>query len=212
MVKLSSLVPDLVLMVPGCPEPTMERALRDAARAFCRDTYLISELTDTTTTDPGESAVELAGLVSGQKEIVALMDVRVDGQFVGQTSIDTVRESIGFLDATTGRPRAAYQLGSQTVMLWPTPDAAYEVQFLVVTAPTSTATQLDDDLGNRWSEAVVNKAATTLMLQPGKPYSNPQLAMVTMQSYKHDVDRARIEFNRSYGRNLHVDMRGVSFV
>lgn len=212
MLPISGLLPDLVLMVPGCPEPTMERAIRDAAREFCRDAAAIIELTYPDTSPAGEGVMELAGLASAQKEISSLLEVRIDGSVIGQLPLDYLRGRVDYPTTAAGRPRAAFQTGPSQVTLWPTPDQAYDVQFLVSTAPTATATRLDPDLAGRWRSAVIHRAMAALAMQPDKSYTNPQLVAAGMALYRTEVSRARIEFNRSFGRSARVVPRGHAFL
>lgn len=213
MLPLSDLFPDMTLMVPGCPTTTMERALREAARQFCRETYAVFEATDPETTTAGEPEIDLKGLVAGQKEVVAVLEVLVDGIAARPQSRDWLRASNpAYASLAPGRPRGTYRTGETKLTLWPTPDAAYEVQFTVATAPTAGATQLEDDLVNRWKFALIGRATALLSIQPDVSYSNPKLHDWGMAQYLSGVGKARIELNRSFGREARVLVRSPSFI
>lgn len=209
---LTDLIPDLVLYVPGCPEPTMVRALRDAARRFCRDTYVITTLTDPAPTVVDESLVDLNDFADGQTEVIAVLDMMVDGEASASTPRDWLRNRYPRYINRSGRPTAAYLEGETRLRLWPTPDAVYELQFVVATAPKATATQIDDDLGNRWKEAVIGKATFILASQSGVSYTSADNALLGAQMYARGVGQGRIELNRSFGRSTAVVQRGRDWV
>lgn len=209
---LSSLFPDLVLMVPGCPEPTMERALREAARQFCRDTYVVTEYTDPTDTVAGEQVIELTGLLDSSLEVVAVLETVVDGAVVPPVPQALMRNaSRAYAAAAPGAPRATYGLSERELLLWPTPDAVYTVQFLVATAPTAAATRIADDLGGRWKYALIGKAASILAIQPNQAYSSSGVATHGELQYRSEVGKARVELNRSFGRGTRVSTHAVAW-
>lgn len=211
--KLSDLYPDLVLYVPGCPDPTMERALRDAAREFCRETYAITETTDAITTVANEATVELTELATAQKEIVAALSTYVDGVMIQSIPRDSLRVRVpNYPSSDTGKPLVAYSEGEVRMRLYPVPDDAYDVIFEVATAPTARATQIDDDLGNRWKHAVIGRAVSILCQQPGTSYYDPTLAAAQYRFFMDGRNKARIERNRSFGRATFVTQRGSVWV
>lgn len=206
---LTSLLPDLILMVPGCPEPTAERALRDAARQFCRDTYVIAELSEEIPTAAGDPTVALSDLAESQREIVGVLEMYLDGRIIKQVSRDWLRnKSRKFSSALAGTPSEAYSIGETQLRLSPTPDDAYTLQFLLATAPTATATQIADDLGNRWKHALIGRAVSILCAHPEREYTNLKLVDYGARQYFAGVGKARVEVNRSFGRDARVVMRG----
>lgn len=213
MLPLTDLVPDLALMVPGCPTPTMERALREAARQFCRETYAVSEVLGPETTVAGEAEIELRGLVAGQKEVVSVLETLVDGIALPPQPLDWLRTTDArYQLRAPGAPKATYRVGETKLALWPTPDGEYTVQFLVATSPTATASHLEDDLVNRWKGALIGGALATLCVHQGVSYSAPAMSKMGLEQYRSGVGKARVELNRSFGRQTHAAPRRASFI
>lgn len=183
-------------MVPGCPEPTANQALIDAAIVFCEDSLAIRSQLDRFNTVVGQSQYLLEAVESGE-QVSRVMHVTFDG-----APIEVIPyERVGVPPAVSGRPLAAYAVRDGAdfyLTLWPTPDTVAPVDVVAAVRPNRNATQLSDDLLNRWSDAVIHGALSRIMSIPNQPFSDPAGAQTAMLMATRASSRARVE--GSYGR------------
>lgn len=206
---LTSLFQDLLLYVPGCPEPLAQYALVEAARKFCRDTFVITSVTDPITTTAGSNTLDLTQFSDGQTEIIGIIDVTSNELEIDTKSFDWLKRRFPWWqDISNAPPALVVGTSENQAFLWPTPDDSYTLQLTVATAPVQTALTIADDLGNRWKEAVLGYAMFRLCSQKGQAYTDPQMATLGLQMYSSDRNKARIEKNRAFGRSTQVTLRG----
>lgn len=183
-------------MVPGCPEPTANQALVDAAIAFCEDTLVLREDLATFSTVAGTSTYTLAA-PSADYAVQRILHVAVDGWPVEVVPY----ERIGTPQALSGVPRVAYMTrgaGSVILNLYPTPDAVLPVVVNTALRPVRGATQLDDLLFDVWPDAIVYGAVSRILAIQNQPFSDPSGSMSAMTLATRLANRARID--GSYGR------------
>ena len=80
----------------------------------------------------------------------------------------------------------------------PVPDKAYPVAVTAVLRPARSATQVDDDLFDRWVEPIIVGAEATLRAIPDQPFSDIQLGAARSAQFRAMANAARVEggFNR----------------
>lgn len=183
-------------MVPGCPEPTANQALVDAAIAFCEDTLVLREDLATFQTVVGTSTYTLAA-PSADYAVQRVMHVAVDGWPVEVVPY----ERIGTPQVMSGVPRVAFTTrgaGSVVLNLYPTPDVVLPVRVNAALRPVRSATQLDDTLYDLWPDAIVYGAVSRILAIPSQPFSDPSGAMSAMTLANRLSNKARVD--GSYGR------------
>lgn len=87
----------------------------------------------------------------------------------------------------------------------------YPVRVRVALRPTKTATQVEDDLINYWTDPIVDGAMARILAIPDQPFSDPNKAMMMRASAARATHNARIEGN--YGRvrgSMRVKQRPIA--
>lgn len=179
------LFPDVLPLVLGCPEPTVERALLRAAREFCAKTRCWRADLDRITTRAATSAYDLS--YPSQADAVEFVNATMDGQ---EIDIDVV-------DQTTAQDRQAGNHGSRRILTWdqrsivvmPTPAAAGAL--IVITAilqPSESATGVPNDIGDRYREEIACGALARLLAMPKTEWTD-----------KGTADRKEAEFKGHIG-------------
>ena len=195
MKPISDFFPRMLPYLPGCSEPLAAQAVLDAAIAFCEDTQAVREQLDSFTTSAGVGAYELD--TPSQQQVARVFDVVVDGRPMAAIAA----EDVGPASEAIGSPMAFYttRYGSEFLLhLFPTPDGAYNVQVRAALRPTRNATQLEDDLFNLWSDAVLAGAMARVMAIPGQPFSDPAGSAGYSMAATRATNKARVEGN--FGR------------
>ena len=207
MKPISTFFPRLLPYLTGCTEPLAQQVLVDSAIAFCEDTQVIRAELDEFQTRPGENAYELEA--PSQQQVARVLDVKVSGR----TLTAVVAEDVDLLMAAVGTPMAYYtdRTDSQfTLRLFPKPDGEYAVKVRAALRPMRTATAVEDDLFDLWSDAVICGALSRAMNIPGQPFSDPAGAAYHMSMAINASRKARLEGN--YGRiRGNSRVRGVPF-
>lgn len=164
--------PDIALHAPECPTPLMESALRHAAREFF-----------STSSAWRDEAVTLATTVAGQigydfspPANAELM--RVHTAWNGSAEIDADvpgEEDADYPDQTNSTYRAGVSADSSQVLLRPAPEASGDViQGTVIYTLSPNATGIPTWIYNEHRDGLAAGAAARLVVQPKKPWSNPQ--------------------------------------
>jgi len=156
--------------VPGCPTPLIEAEVLRTAIQFCKDSW-IWQLDEEHTVLDGNSSITLS-VTSGAATTGC------------QISID----GTGFNEYT--RSGAAVTLDDAR-----TADTDFDTT--VFLKPAMDATSLPDFLYNDWHEAITAGAKATLMLMPGKPWSNAKMGAIYNRTYLHELGKAKIQARKT---------------
>lgn len=166
-------LPDMTSRLPGCPEPFIEDAARDAAiyvlartRAWKQRLVTlattVANQADYTVTPPA-----LAGLhhIHVAKRGTDELTVALPGQVDGELDLTAVPTDECLIEVLTGT----------SIRLTPPPAVAGEAIVATVSwVPLRTATGIEDALyaQDEIFEAIWQKGVAELMMQPGKPWSS----------------------------------------
>lgn len=187
---LSDFYARLLPHVTGCPEPLANQALVDAAIAFCEDSKVVRRRLDVFQTVAGQDVYEFD--VPAQQRISRITKVLISGvPLVSAASEDAV-----FWQECQGKPTVftTVRVDSELLLkLHPVADAAYAVEVEAVLCPTRNATQLEDDLFDRWVEPVLFGAMGRIKAVPGQPFSDPVGSMAYTQRAFTTTNKAKVE-------------------
>jgi hypothetical protein len=197
MKPLSAFHPRILPHLPGCTAPFADQVLVAAAIDFCRKSTVLRQNLYTFQTIVGETQYDLVAPTI-QYEVQRVLSVNVNGKELSPGMAEIIRN-----DLPTGKaqPRGFYtdRTGSYlTLQLTPPPDGVYDVIVNASLRPSSTATQLDDDLYNLWIDPIVNDAIARAMMVPDQPFTNPAQAQVFQLQAARAATNSRIESN--YGQ------------
>lgn len=196
--QLSDLWYDVRPDVPSAPDFVIRDALKKSAGTFFRDSRCWIELIDPIVLVAGTNRYDFT-LPSGAILLQLYNDGCATGVRIGQRALCVVPEWDLFNrdTAATGEPRyCAVNTVDDTLTVWPAPaaaDAGKRIELLAVLGLTREATEIPDQLGERWRQAFVSWAKQELMNTVGKPWSNPQQGALEMAKYRNAVAIARAE-------------------
>lgn len=177
--NLLDLAPYVTPYVTGCPDPMIVQALRQAAREFSeytrdyRETLSVTLAADTATYDVGAMVSEGAMFLRIERVIR-----NSDGEPVTPFKAADYDVDRPGWEIETGPAVCSYTLADPVgvVRVYPIPDDDIDDTLSVTVSlmPTISASTILDRFGNQHAEYLGYGAAGILMLQPQKPWSNPQ--------------------------------------
>jgi hypothetical protein len=214
MATLSNFYPYVLPEVPGCPEISVDVALRSSLIEFCEKSLVIQRDHDPLTV--------VAGVVDYDFEpptgslVVKVMKAWYKSEELIPLAPDEVEDaelynrSFSGANTTGSQPRYILQKDERTFSLYPIPDVnvANGLTMRVAYKPTRTASSFEDVLFEDYAEVIAAGAKARLMMSPGKTYTNPQLAVALMDMFGRGVNTARSRAGRGHVRSdLSVQMR-----
>jgi hypothetical protein len=174
--NISDLVPYVAPEVPGCNDVAIERAILDAARAFCAATWVWEHDT---------SVWIRAGKDTGGIRIPSSMSA------LGIVSWESEH---------TNEPPMLYRDGFARVRRDVTSDTRYDVT--VAVQPARTETEIPDWLDGLYRDAITAHAKHSLLMLPGKDWTNPGRAQLLYQIYRDAVNSAKRDRNTNRMRGV----------
>lgn len=198
----SAWLPDLLPHVPGCPTVVAEHELRRAAQAFFQQTRAWQVILPAVAVAANQAEVDVTP-TDTTLDLVRVQAAAYDGKPLGkQTAEDLDAEFSDDWTAHTGTPGDYIQLTPNVLRLYPVPTVAATtgVKVRAAVAPSHTSTGLPDDLADRFWDEMHAGAKARLMLYPGKPWTNTELAAVYGQAFTNMVATATAAAARAYGQ------------
>ncbi|MBI9090716.1 MAG: hypothetical protein JEZ12_15980 [Desulfobacterium sp.] len=162
---------DLILAeVPGCPEIIIKGKVLASAIRFCGESWIWQKPV-TETVSIGDTSISLTlpekTVVAGIKELT--VDGRSFALYIREGNVLTLDEA-----ATSG----------------------FDIKATIALKPARTTTVLPDTLCEDWYEGIEAGAKELLMIMPGKPWYNPELAGAYSRRYNGEVNAAKIKANQ----------------
>jgi len=170
--------PDLAPHVPGCPMPLMEHELRRAAQSFFTRTRAWRVDFGPVAVPALTSSVNVTPFDANQR----LVDVEAlwfDGVLIAPVTPETLDGTApGDWRQHSGVVRHYWETMPGNVGLYPRPVAAATtgVTARLAVEPSDIASGLPADIATRFFDAISLGARARLMLYPGKPWTNVNLA------------------------------------
>lgn len=190
--KYSTLVPEVLPEVVGCPDVTIERALRDAAVELCTRGYawVVEQGADTIAVDDDEFLLELPS----RTRLVGVLSIKAGAtELIAATREDLDATPVDWR-SSAGNWGYTWSSGGAVRLVGVPDEARTSVWARFAVAPTLESTEIPDELGNRWYQALVAGAKSRLMLMQGTPWWNPELAAIHLSTFMRGVREARLFF------------------
>jgi hypothetical protein len=195
---LTSLVPRFQLMAPLVPQPVALFALREAAIAFCRQTGIVTEILPPIVAMVGVATYAMVPTDSAQMRVVKANAVWADGKAIAPITASELEEDGIDWTVETGSILRYMQMTEGVLRLYKIPEATANISVRASTAPTVTATSVDDALADRWWPALVAGALAQVLMIPEKPFSNPQAAVAHEAAFNGLVSEAKMVAYKGY--------------
>ena len=200
----SDLVGRISPNAPGCPQPLVVNAVRDAAIEVCvRTGAWRYQHADVTTVDGTE---EYAFVPEASAEVDTIL-----GANIGNTPlrIITLEEALrlypGYPSAVAAEratPRYLFSVSPESFHLAPVPDDGADLVRLFVTQkPTHDATGMDKTVLDKLETVVTHRALQYLLTQSDKPWSDVELAAYHAKQFVFKVSMHRAQANIGVGRH-----------
>ena len=188
----SDLTTEALPEVPGCPDITIERAIRDAVIEFCDSTLCYTVDQDPVSIYAGLSEVDLE-LPSGTR-LVQFIRGQIGREQLERKSRDDLFATETDWQTMTGRPSVITYASETSVRLVPIADKALTEQLYIrfAVTPTRASTAVADAIGERYFKEFTHGAKAMLLQMPGQPWSNPQLSVVYRMMFERDMREAKL--------------------
>lgn len=168
---LSDFLPDILPLVPGCPDVFARRQLVLAARDLYEQTGAWrTDLEISTVAGTAEYALTLTA-----GEAASVFEVVVDGVVIEPVSLLDLGSLYHDWRNATGAPKFYFVTHDKKLRLVPIPDGVSSVVVNVVTRPTLAATDLPDG-ANDFHDALAHLALSRILATPGQPFSSVEAA------------------------------------
>ena len=194
MATWSAWFPDVLVHVPGAPNPTIEVALCRAAREFFRRTRAWMAWLDPATTLAGDN-LEYDFDLPADTDVVRLERATVGGTPLGlmpwrQIKADPVQHDVGERGLLSG-DLLAFRLPGTFA-------AGEQVQALVSLMPTLAAADIPDELADRYREVIAEGAKAQLLVIPSTTFHNPPAAAIAKAEFERGIAQHAVDVFRSH--------------
>lgn len=197
--KVEDLVKYIMPEVPGCPEPTIERALVFATDEFLRHTHALQVTSDPVDLEAGVSEYDMEAIPGGMP--LTITKVWLPSLVLRPVSMEELSQLLpNWQSATSTEPRFYNMVGAfGKLKVYPTPIEPISVQmtFQAVYTIKNTSTTIPDEIVAHYLETIAAGAKARLMMMPGVAWSNLQLADAYMQQFSLGKSNAKIDIAHS---------------
>jgi len=196
MARISELFPDVMLYVPGCPEPLVEQKIRDAAIEFCNLSGYWQEELDPFDTEADRGTYDIDAPANAV--IRHILTLKADEEILIPSKTVSLDRRAEHWRTRTNKPRR-YVLKSMTeLLLTPTPDKIYSITAFASLRPSNNATEIPDILMDFQREVIASGAIFKLMTIPTRQWTDMNSAAIYRQQFYRGVKQARIDANKQY--------------
>ena len=172
--------------VPGCPEFTAERAIRDACIDFCSRTDIYRAEPATVILIPNITAYQLDAPAGTEPNRVKL--VSRGGRPLTQLQYEEAFLRIEGSEPTV--PSFWSQTDNAALLVGPRPSERERVTVLYSLKPSATSSSIPDTIGLEWRETLVSGALFRLQMMVGSPWANGGAAQANAAVYEAGVKAA----------------------
>jgi len=198
--------------VPGCPRPTIEQYVRDAAIEVCEKTLVWRYEQPLIRLTPGVYDYEYE--TPQDSEIVAVVYAAVNGSPIDAITEEKLHMLFPDWPSTdvTKRadPRYMSQLDPDNFVVAPIPgaDKQYDIKMFVALKPTPTATSMDKTAFDECEQLIMHGALQHLLILPNKSWTDRELAGYHAKQFAYKTASRRAKANLGVARaSMSVQMR-----
>jgi hypothetical protein len=184
------LIPSVAALAPSAPEPLVIRAYIDSAREFFRKTMAWVDQVDIDSV--GATTDEYLLDLGDHKEVVDGVFVRYQNDEKGLTKI--TRASMVMRSTTTDNRPRWYRVTGKKLHLGPNTgtDVSAEITAILLSLrPTLEATEIDDEVAEKFHEYLEAGALYRLLTMPNKPWTDVATAGMKYTQFQADIDEWR---------------------
>jgi hypothetical protein len=193
-----TLVRDVIMYAPHCPEAIATHAVKMTCIDFCRRTHWWRYTSDPIDLEADEKAYQVE-VPNGTEPISVIAAWYNDTPLWPMGFSTKNRFQFRNLDSMSGAPAAFSQDDPTQVVLSPVPQAS-EVGVLVITtaiAPKRSANGADRDMMERYFDGLVHGALARVYAIPNQPFTSPDAALAREKMYRAETTKAKIDANKA---------------
>lgn len=189
----------------GVTTPLVDNEIRRVVRQFLRKSTLLRESLSLNLT-AGNNVLTLTPTAPTPPtlEVAGVLQVAVNAGYAnGGTTFNEIRQAPEddvqrlALQTDEAPPRAFRYFPMSTLLLYPSPDAAYPVHVLVYeTLTLDTANTTFPDVCAPYLDTIARGVIAECMMMPNKPFSEPQSAILYQRLYGDRVLALREELRQ----------------
>lgn len=177
-IKYETLLPDVLSLVPACPEMLAERAIRSAVIELCEKTDAYQKQLDPVTAVANIYEYDLeppAGTI-----VHRIVWVTYDGKPLEPVSSGLLEQRKENWREETGTPEYFIKQGLDQFNLVPVPSATLfrGVEIRVALKPTQTSSSCDDEIMTDYRDTIINGALFRLCRMPSQDWTDFNAASV----------------------------------
>jgi hypothetical protein len=199
-----SLLPEIIPMVPGCPDTMIENHIRSAVIDLCERAPVLQVELDPITTIAGTFEYDLEPPTD--TVVHKLLWAVHNGSTLDPISTDLLEQrKPGWRDKSErGTPEYFVKVSQSLMWLVPVPFVTQASSTIVRAQlkPTHTSDSADDELMSDYRDTIVNGALFRLLRLPSKPWTDMNAARVYGTMYGEGVAAADL-------KSRHADTRIV---
>lgn len=183
-----------VTELPGAPDAMIINALNDSAIDLCRQSGCWNTWVDISLA-AGQSEYAITPPATNSR-LWLVRTALFNGHEFKPMPADQQAAITPAMFSQQGTPTCYWFSSVNTMQVLPIPveaDAGRVIKLRAVWTPTVKATEFDEDLMERYQEALTSGAKAKLMRMPGQTWSNPDLSMYYEATHRQLVGGARID-------------------
>jgi hypothetical protein len=185
MSSIDSFLPEVRPYAPGVPDSTAYKNIRMAAIEFCERTRLwkFEDEYAVKADDCGQIST-LAGSVLHDIELVLFNGVELEPK--ATRDVDALARGWRTGELGTGLPQYVTQIEQNAIRIVPAMDGT--LYLCLRLKPAQDANILPDFLGSEYREVIGWGALGRILMVPGQPYTNPDMAAFFMGRFNSKID------------------------
>jgi len=187
-----SLLPEIIPMVPGCPDTLIENSIRSAAIELCEKAGVYQAELDPVTTVAKIYEYDLEA-PSGTN-VHKIMWAVHNGRDLEPISTNLLEQRVPKWRDTNSASTPIYYVKQTQSTFWlvpvPSVTSVSSTILRVQLKPTHTSTACDDDVMSDYREAIVNGALFRLLRLPSKDWTDFSGAQVYGSLFQQDIVNA----------------------
>lgn len=152
--------------------PVAENAIKRSVIEFCHDSWVWKHMQDPIDLVAGEIEYDLEP-VSGA-DVASVICVEVGGSIIEPRAVEWVSKTLPGWQRNRGTPKYFTQTDTEKILLVPASSISAPESIVVTIAmqPSARAVSFPDWIASRYMYAIVDGAASKLMLMPDKPWTD----------------------------------------
>jgi hypothetical protein len=189
-ISYETLLPEILPMVPGCPDTLIENNIRSAVIELCELASVYQSELDPVTTVSNIYEYDLEPPTG--TSVSKILWVTHQGKDLEPLTTTLLEQRLPKWREQAGVPEYFVQQNSASFMLAPVPSATVVGSTIVraVLRPTHISTACDNDVMNDYRDTIVNGALFRLLRIPNKDWSDMQGASIYGQLFNKGVQDA----------------------